>query len=77
MLMDGQADGRTDGQKVITIAHPEHSSGGLKITGTLSGETTLKALLMSTHNVFLREVRKNISTSWMKIKCFTKSYDKN
>ena len=28
----GQTDGRTDdGQKVITIAHPEHSSGELKI----------------------------------------------
>ena len=24
-------DGRTDGRKVITIAHPEHSSGELKI----------------------------------------------
>ena len=23
-------DGRMDGQKVITIAHPEHSSGELK-----------------------------------------------
>ena len=35
--MDGQPDGQTDGwiddgQKVITIAHPEHSSGELKIT---------------------------------------------
>ena len=28
--MDGRTDGRTDdGQKVITIAHPEHSSGEL------------------------------------------------
>ena len=27
---DGRLDGRTDdGQKVITIAHPEHSSGEL------------------------------------------------
>ena len=25
-------DGRTDGRKVITIAHPEHSSGELKMT---------------------------------------------
>ena len=25
-------DGRTNGRKVITIAHPEHSSGELKIT---------------------------------------------
>ena len=31
MLMDRRTDGRTDdGQKVITIAHPEHSSGELK-----------------------------------------------
>ena len=34
MLMDGHTDGRTqartDGQKVITIVHPEHSSGELK-----------------------------------------------
>ena len=31
MLTDGQTDGWTDdGQKVITIAHPEHSSGELK-----------------------------------------------
>ena len=34
--MDGRTDGRTDGrmddgQKVITIAHPEQSSGELKI----------------------------------------------
>ena len=33
--MDGRMDGRTDGrmhdgQKVTTIAHPEHSSGELK-----------------------------------------------
>ena len=28
MLMDGRTD---DGQKVITRAHPEHSSGELKI----------------------------------------------
>ena len=27
--MDNRTD---DGQKVITIAHPEHSSGGLKIS---------------------------------------------
>ena len=36
MLMDGQPDGQTDGlrddrQKVITIAHPEHSPGELTI----------------------------------------------
>ena len=31
MLTDGRTDGRTDdGRKVITIAHPEHSSGELK-----------------------------------------------
>ena len=31
MLTDGHTDGRTgDGRKVITIAHPEHSSGELK-----------------------------------------------
>ena len=30
---DGQPDGRTDdGQKVITIAHPEYSSGELKMS---------------------------------------------
>ena len=30
--MHGRTDGRTDdGRKVITIAHPEHSSGELKI----------------------------------------------
>ena len=27
---EGRPDGRTDGQKVIIIAHPEHSSGELK-----------------------------------------------
>ena len=37
MLTDGGTAGRTDGgtddrRKVITIAHPEHSSGELKIT---------------------------------------------
>ena len=32
MLMDGRTDGQThDGRKVITIAHPEQSSGELKI----------------------------------------------
>ena len=32
MLTDGHTHGRTDdGRKVITIAHPEHSSGELKI----------------------------------------------
>ena len=36
MLTDGRMDGRTvtrtdNGQKVITIAHPEQSSGELKI----------------------------------------------
>ena len=32
MLTDGRTHGRTDdGRKVITIAHPEQSSGGLKI----------------------------------------------
>ena len=32
MLTDGRTDGRTtdDGRKVITIAHPEQSSGELK-----------------------------------------------
>ena len=31
MLKDGRTDGRTDnGRKVITIAHPEQSSGELK-----------------------------------------------
>ena len=32
VLTDGQPDGgqTNDGQKVITIAHPEHSSGELK-----------------------------------------------
>ena len=29
MLTDGRTDRRTDGRKVITIAHPEHSSGEL------------------------------------------------
>ena len=33
MLMNGCTDARTqDGQKVITIAHPEHSSGELNKT---------------------------------------------
>ena len=32
MLTDGRADGRTDdGRKVITTAHPEHSSGELQM----------------------------------------------
>ena len=33
MLTDGRTDRRTyGGGKVITVAHPEHSSGELKIT---------------------------------------------
>ena len=28
--VNGRTDRRTDGRKVITIAHPEHSSGELK-----------------------------------------------
>ena len=28
---DARTDGRTDGRKVITIAHPEQSSGELKM----------------------------------------------
>ena len=33
MLTDRHTDGRTDdGRKVVTIAHPEHSSGELKMT---------------------------------------------
>ena len=35
MLTDGRTDGHTDGRKVITIAHPEHSSGELKNKGHL------------------------------------------
>ena len=44
MLTDGRTDGRThgrtdgrtdDGRKVITIAHPEQSSGELKMTFAL------------------------------------------
>ena len=31
--MDARTDGRTDGRKVITIAHPEQSSGELKTCG--------------------------------------------
>ena len=35
MLTDGRTDGRMDdGRKVITIAHPEQSSGELKIMYT-------------------------------------------
>ena len=30
MLTGGRTDGRTHGRKVITIVHPEHSSGELK-----------------------------------------------
>ena len=37
-------DGRTDGRKVITIAHPEQSSGELKINPTGSGEDLEKPL---------------------------------
>ena len=37
MQTHGQTDGRTDGShtKVITIAHPKHSSGDLKILSPL------------------------------------------
>ena len=36
MLTDGRTDGRTDdGRKVITIAHPEQSSGELKKKDTI------------------------------------------
>ena len=30
--VNGWTDTRTDGRKVITIAHPEHSSGELKMS---------------------------------------------
>ena len=40
MLMDGRTD---DGQKMITIAHPEHSSGELKI---VTGDWTQSNLTM-------------------------------
>ena len=38
MITDGHTDGRTDtrtddGRKVITVTHPEHSSGELKTKG--------------------------------------------
>ena len=36
MLTDGRTDGRmVGGRKVITIAHPEQSSGELKISGDI------------------------------------------
>ena len=42
MLMDGRTHGQTDdGRKVITIAHPEHSSGELKM---LSAAVVIGAL---------------------------------
>ena len=34
MLTDGRTDGRKDGRKVITIAHPEQSSGELKTSAS-------------------------------------------
>ena len=38
MLTDGRMDGRTDdGRKVITIAHPEQSSGELKMPKITKG----------------------------------------
>ena len=43
MLTDGRTDGQTDdGRKVITIAHPEQSSGELKslILGHLKASRT-------------------------------------
>ena len=40
--MDGRTD---DGQKVITIAHPEHSSGELKITDLLSAELAQRVMV--------------------------------
>ena len=38
MLTDGRTD---DGRKVITIAHPEHSSGELKIQNKKQTEKTI------------------------------------
>ena len=34
-------DGRTDGRKVITIAHPEQSSAKLKISILFAGKSAL------------------------------------
>ena len=55
MLTDGRTDGRMDrrtddGRKVITIAHPEQSSGELKIDGRHLGFLTgmILAIFIST-----------------------------
>ena len=52
MLTDGRTDawtgGRTDdGRKVITIAHPEQSSGELKIQNVVCYNFLLRALKIS------------------------------
>ena len=52
MLTDGRTDGRThgrtdgrrDGRKVITIAHPEQSSGELKIKEKGNDRLAIKAI---------------------------------
>ena len=63
MLTDGRTDGRTDartdgrtddGRKVITIAHPEQSSGELKINTMLIALFKLhkQRLINEVHNIF-------------------------
>ena len=61
MLTDGRTDGRThgrtdgrtdDGRKVITIAHPEQSSGELKKNSCVSGSLTNPVVLVLTVNFF-------------------------
>ena len=52
MLTDGRTDGRTDdGRKVITIAHPEHSSGELKIPEFLSENFQFLVVKFSMHTL--------------------------
>ena len=53
--MDGRPAGRTDnGRKVITIAHPEHSSGELKISILLIEKSTLSGAMLVYIHALLR-----------------------
>ena len=45
--MDRQMDRLTDGQKVITKAHPEHSSGELKIQQYFNIEIIIPNIALS------------------------------
>ena len=57
MLTDGRTDGRTHGRKVITIAHPEQSSGEL-IMPIHSLQDFIRVHLSSHFKIYFRGIIK-------------------